>query len=238
MRRLNILAEGQTEEAFVNQVLAPHLAVSGVFASVRCITTRQDRRRPDLVYRGGFRNFGKVRRDLERWLAEDRGAAFTTMLDLYGLPADFPGLPDVVRLQDPYARVLHVENALAAAIDDSRLIPYIQLHEFEALLFSDPAKFDWHFIEHEAGIERLVEIAGEFENPELIDDGALTAPSKRIIQHIPEYKYQKSTAGPVIAGRIGIPTMRARCPHFSEWVARLEELNNGTDDPGAIALPG
>lgn len=104
MRRLNVLAEGQTEEAFVNQVLAPHLGAFGVFASVRCVTTRRDRIRPDLVYRGGLRDFGKVRRDLERWLAEDHSAAFTTMFDLYALPRDFPGYADAARLADPYAR--------------------------------------------------------------------------------------------------------------------------------------
>jgi hypothetical protein len=229
MRRLNVLAEGQTEEAFVNQVLAPHLAGFDVFASVRCVTTRRDRRRPDLVHRGGLRDFGKVQRDLERWMAEDRAAVFTTMFDLYALPLGFPGRADGARLQDPYARVRHLEQALTDTFGDRRLIPYIQLHEFEALLFSAPEKFDWHYIEHEPQIARLAAIAAQFDSPELIDDGEHTAPSKRIIEHISEYRYQKSTAGPLIAERIGIPTMRARCPHFGEWVSRLEALN---DEPG------
>lgn len=224
MRRLNVLAEGQTEEAFVNQVLAPHLGAFGVFASVRCVTTRHDRVRPDRVYRGGLRDFGRVRRDLERWMAEDHAAAFTTMFDLYALPRDFPGYADAARLADPYARVRHLERALADTFGDARLVPYIQLHEFEALLFSAPEKFDWQYIEHASQIARLVEIAARFESPELIDDGEQTAPSKRIIDHIPEYRYQKTTAGPVIASRIGLATMRARCPHFDEWVGRLETL--------------
>jgi hypothetical protein len=225
MRRLNVLAEGQTEEAFVNQVLAPHLAAFNVFASVRCVTTRRDRHRPDRVFRGGLREFAKVQRDLERWMAEDGGAVFTTMFDLYALPGDFPGYADATRLTDPYARVRHLEQELAATFGGDRLIPYIQLHEFEALLFSEPEKFDWHYIEHASQIERLAVIARQFESPELIDDGERTAPSKRIIAEIPEYEFQKTTAGPLIAHQIGIQAMRDRCPHFGKWISHLEGLD-------------
>lgn len=225
MRRLHVLAEGQTEEAFVNQVLAPHLAGFDVVSDVRCVTTGSDRRRRDIVYRGGMREYGKVQRDLKRWMAEDGTAAFTTMFDLYALPRDFPGYPDASRMNDSYARVRHLEQELAAAFgDDRRLIPYIQLHEFEALLFSDPDKFDWHYIEHDPQIERLVRLASQFESPELIDDGERTAPSKRIIAEIPEYEFQKTTAGPLIANQIGVQAMRDRCPHFAEWITRLEAL--------------
>lgn len=225
MRRLHVLAEGQTEEAFVNQVLAPHLAGHGVVADVRCVTTRRDRQRPDRVFRGGLREFGKVRRDLERWMAEDRTAVFTTMFDLYALPDDFPEFQAAARTRDPYARVRYLEQAMAVALGPDRLIPYIQLHEFEALLFADPAKFDWHYIEHETQIARLTELARRFDSPELIDDGEQTAPSKRIIAEIPEYGYQKTTAGPLIAGRIGVQIMRDRCPHFHAWLTTLEGLD-------------
>ncbi len=225
MRRLHVLAEGQTEEAFVNQVLAPHLAGFDVVADVRCVMTRQDRHRRDIVHRGGMRDYGKVQRDLQRWMAEDRDAVFTTMFDLYALPRDFPGFDEAARLADPYARVRHLEQALRDDLGQRRLIPYIQLHEFEALLFSDPEKFDWHYIEHAPQIERLTVLASQFESPELIDDGHRTAPSKRIISEIPEYEFQKTTAGPLIAGRIGIQAMRDRCPHFREWISVLEALD-------------
>lgn len=224
MRRLNVLAEGQTEEAFVNDVLAPHLAEFDVVACVRCVTTRRDRRRPDLVHRGGLPDYGKARRDLQRWLAEDGAAAFTTMFDLYALPNDFPGFEDARRLVDPYARVRALESAMADDIGSRRLIPYIQLHEFEALLLSDPQKLDWEYVEHPRPIARLVELAGGYESPELIDDGPDTAPSKRIIAEIPEYAFQKASVGPQIARQIGIVRMRERCPHFSRWVRQMESL--------------
>jgi hypothetical protein len=231
MRRLHVLAEGQTEEAFVNQVLAPHLAGYGVIADVRCVTTRRDRRRPDLVFRGGMRDFAKVQGDLQRWMEEDGGAVYTTMFDLYALPRDFPGYADAKRMVDPYARVHHLEKSLAAVFGD-RLVPYIQLHEFEALLLSDARQFEWQFIENDPAIARLVELASRFDSPELIDDGEATAPSKRIIDEIPEYGYRKATAGPVIASKIGLETMRDRCPHFAEWVATLETLDHGSHPAG------
>jgi hypothetical protein len=226
MRRLNFVVEGQTEEAFVNSVFRPHLGSFDIVATARCVTTRRDRRRPDIVHRGGLPDYGKARRDLERWMAEDGGAAFTTMFDLYALPEDFPGFDEARRRNDPYERVTFLEAALAADLGpgEHRLIPYLQLHEFEALLFSDPAKFDWEYLEHDRQIARLVEIAEAHESPELIDDGPETAPSKRIAQHIPEYAYQKASAGPLIAQRIGIERMRERCPHFAEWLGRLESL--------------
>jgi hypothetical protein len=224
MRRLNFVVEGQTEEAFVNRVLRPHLGLFDVVATARCVTTRRDRRRPDIVHRGGLPDYGKARRDLERWMAEDAGALFTTMFDLYALPEDFPEFTEARRLIDPYERVAFLEAALAADLADHRLIPYLQLHEFEALLFSDPTKFDWEYLEHDRQIARLAEIAEAHESPELIDDGPETAPSKRIAQHIPEYAFQKASAGPLIAQRIGIGRMRERCPHFAEWLGRLESL--------------
>jgi hypothetical protein len=52
----------------------------------------------------------------------------------------------------------------------------------------------------------------------------ITAPSKRIIAEIPEYDGQKATSGPLIAGRIGLPTLREKCAHFAEWLHRLEGL--------------
>ena len=101
--------------------------------------------------------------------------------------------------------------------------PYLQLHEFEALLFSDPKKFGERFDRHSTGISRLVQIA-EQSNPELIDDGNESAPSKQIIREIPEYGPDKASSGPIVAERIGLPTLRAKCQHFAEWLNKLEAL--------------
>lgn len=233
--RLHITAEGQTEERFVRHVLAPYLGERSVWSDARCVLTSRDKR-AGILYRGGFRRqspYLTVKKDICAWMKEDRQSdvRFTTMLDLYALPNDFPGYADAQRKTDPYARVAVLEEAFAADINsemnDTRFIPYVQLHEFEALILADPQHLDWEFLEHDDPIVRLADmVAREGGNPELIDDGANTAPSKRIIAEIPEYAGKKATSGPLVAGRIGMPTLLERCRHFSQWIDRLLRLGN------------
>ncbi len=223
--RLNFIVEGQTEEAFVNRTLLPHLADRSVFASARSVMTSRKR---GAKHKGGLSSYTKAKSDITAWMNEDRNAdaRFTTMFDLYALPTDFPGYGDARQAQDPYERVRALEDALREDIPDPRFIPYIQLHEFEALLLADPQKLDLQFHDRGAGIQRLVDMACEYDSPELIDDGFDTAPSKRIIGEIPEYDGQKASAGPIVAGYIGLPTLRSKCAHFREWLDELERLGN------------
>jgi hypothetical protein len=226
--RLNIIVEGQTEEAFVNQVLAPSVGALGISAVARCVETS---RRRMTIYRGGLVRYEKLKGDLTRWMRQDRhpDAWFTTMIDLYGLERlqdEFPGLVDGRRQSDPYLRIAVLERAFAADVGHPRFIPYLQLHEFEALILADPQKLDWEFIDRDRPIENLVALASRFESPELIDDGLETSPSRRIIAEIPEYGARKASAGPLVTGKIGLPVLRQRCPHFAEWLGRLEALGS------------
>ena len=219
--RLNFIVEGQTEETFVNRVLRPHLAVFSVWCSARCVLTSRSRRRS---HRGGVVRYEHPKRDITAWMKEDKSpdARFTTLFDLYGLPEDFPGFKEASSESDPYERVGVLESAMSQDVSDSRFIPYIQLHEFEALLFTDPRLLETQFHHRRNEIDRLVETASAFDSPELIDDGKNTAPSKRIISEIPEYERRKVSAGPIVAEKIGLPTLRTKCKHFGEWLARLE----------------
>jgi len=221
--RLNLVVEGQSEERFVKQVVAPYLSGRGVYAVARAVKTGRKRGRD---VRGGLLKYVHLKNDLQTWMREQRAGnvRFSTMIDLYGLPNDFPGQPEAGRTADPYQRVALLEAALAADLDDERLIPYVQLHEFEALLLAGPQYFDGEFIDRKREIQALVAMAASVTSPELIDDGHATAPSKRIITEIPEYEGRKVSAAPVIASKIGLDTMRARCPHFATWLARLEAL--------------
>ena len=221
--RLHFIVEGQTEETFVNQVLKPHLDDRYIWADARCVLTS---RRGGVKHRGGFRNYAQPRRDILSWLREDQNddARFTTAFDLYRLPSDFPGYGDAQAAADPYDKVRVLEEALRNDIDDWRFIPYLQLHEFEALLLSEPAQLAAQFMERQAGIRTLVTMADRSGNPELINDGPDTAPSKRIIAEIPEYSGMKASAGPIVAERIGLANLRSGCRHFGEWINRLEAL--------------
>ena len=221
--RINFLVEGQTEETFVREILAEHFAYHGTVVSVRRIETG---RRHSVVHRGGTTTFPKAHRDIQRWLAEDRSAFLTTMFDLYRLPNDVPGVDQLRRLRNPYRKVQVVEDALAGAIGDRRFIPYIQLHEFEGLLFSGVAIIDQTMliVSTDSRLRELQAIRANFNSPEEIDDGDTTAPSKRLIAIYPAY--DKAAFGFLIAKRIGLTIIRNQCHHFGDWLSRLEALRD------------
>ncbi len=221
--RLNITAEGQTEERFVKQTLSVHLGSFNISTAVRCVLTSKDKNK---FHRGGLVNYLKAKNDILTWLKEDRQpeARFTSMFDLYALPNDFPDFAASEKIANPYQKVAFLEEAFANDINDTRFIPYIQLHEFEALLFSKPEALKIEYFEHFNAIEKLKEIVAEKGNPELINDNPDTAPSKRIINLIPEYAKNKASAGATVAGIIGVELLKKSCKHFNDWIIKLESL--------------
>jgi hypothetical protein len=221
---LHVLAEGQTEMMFAQRLLGPHLRQFGVETFSRCVLTGQDRRE-GRTFRGGMTNYAKAKDDIVRWLKErnENHCRFTTMFDLYALPSDFPGCQAAQQVADPYSKVRIIEDALRMDIGDRRFLPYVQLHEFEALILADPRQLDWEYLEHETSIKTLIEmVQAEGGNPETINDGAETAPSKRIGKLIAEY--DKVMAGNVVVEKIGLDRLRQKCRHFGEWLTRLEQL--------------
>lgn len=219
--RLHCIVEGQTEEAFVNRVLRPHLANRQIMIDARCVMTGK---KTGKTYRGGMTNYARAKRDIEQWIKGDPTAHFTTMFDLHRLPADFPGYKESERMPEPFQRVNRLENALRNDIGDARFIPYIQLYEFETLLLSAPCQLASQFPEQTAAIQNLVKMSDDFTSPEWINDGADTAPSKRIINAIPAYENMKVSAGPIVAERIGLSILRVQCRHFGAWLDQLEAL--------------
>jgi hypothetical protein len=218
MIRLHAVVEGQTEETFVRDVLAPKLGEWSVFIDSRCVMTGRHR---GVTYRGGITKYQKLRTDLVLWMKEDQQpeAWFTTMFDLYAMPDDFPGYRDCARLGDPVQRVECLEDRLLDDVAHRRFIPYVQLHEFEALIFSDPRQLEGSFPGNPGAIDQLITIRGEFPTPEHINDRPELAPSKRILRVLPDYR--KPVAGPTILKQIGLATLRRQCPHFNRWIERI-----------------
>jgi Domain of unknown function (DUF4276) len=226
MPRLLIHVEGQTEEGFVNEVLRDHLVAKGYHAvEARIVGNARLRQR-----RGGIRAWPHVKMDILRHLKQDPGCVATTMVDYYGLPQGegraWPGRARAATL--PAAeRARCVEDAVLADLtaemgsgfDARRFIPFVVMHEFEGLLFSDCAAFS-------RGIRRpdlesaLQEIRNQFPTPEEINDSPVTAPSKRVEGLAPGY--EKPLLGVLAVLEISLPRLRAECPHFNDWLARLE----------------
>jgi hypothetical protein len=230
MARLYLFAEGQTEQTFADEVIKPHLAEFGVYLQNAVLIANARRRGKAL--RGGGRSYLAMRNDIRRFLKQEPrdDVFFTTMIDLYALHPDFPGRDEAEPLRhDPRRRVEALEASFAGDVGDRRFVPYIQLHEFEAVLFCDPGAFGTYFERAGRGIESLRRVVERFDTPEEIDDGPQTAPSKRILEAFPEYKKAKATAGPILARCIGLDAIRQKCPHFHGWMTRLESLVGGSE---------
>ncbi len=226
MVRLYLFAEGPTELTFADTVLKPHLAEVGVYLHGPILIAHA--RKKGRVHRGGGRKYLPMRNDILRFLSQEKGANvfFTTMIDLYAIHADFPGLDKAEELrQIPEKRVAFLEQSFADDIGDRRFLPHIQMHEYEAYLFSNPTCFAYFYHHHEKQIAALKAVADEHNSPEMIDDGQHSAPSKRIIAQLPDYEGAKSVIGPQIAELIGLDVIRTRCPHFATWLTRLEKLD-------------
>jgi hypothetical protein len=226
--RLYLTVEGETELKFANETLFPHLAKFEVEVRPRMILTNRK-----LGKRGGALNFQRLKRDTAHLMREDANpeARFSTMIDLYALPADYPGWKEADNKSKPADRVLELEKALAAELADSRFIPFLQLHEFEALLYCDLKQFQFRIQDTDKAATRLDKAIAQlqkevacFSCPEDINEGDTTAPSKRLINHVPRYENLKVRVGAAAAGAIGLHVLREKCPHFGQWLARLEKL--------------
>ena len=215
MKQLLILVEGPTEEAFVKEVLNPYLNQYNRHLSPTIINTKVVKGGKN--YKGGIGNYAQVKRDLVR-LVQQNTLTVTTFFDYYGLPSDFPGVADKTDFSNGQQRVTHIERSLSDDINSRNLIPYVQLHEFETLLFTSIDGFRYCYTDS-AKIQTFQHIIDQFPNPEDINDSPITAPSKRILSILPEYN--KPFQGCMIALENRLENALERCPHFAEWVQKL-----------------
>lgn len=219
MKRILVLVEGQTEETFVREVLLPSLLSLGL--SVKPVIIATKRLKSGLKFKGGISRYPRLKADL-RHLLGDRGAtAITTMIDYYGLPEDFPGRDALPPSASPYTRVEHLERSFQDDVADPRFIPYLSLHEFEALLLTSPAEIATAVASPQVA-QQVKNITAPYGSPEEINDGPETHPAARLTRLAPTYR--KTLHGPLIAKRTGLDEIRRQCPHFAGWLSRLEGL--------------
>ena len=218
-----IVCEGQTEQRFVGDVLAPFLAARSVLVSPRIIPTSRRGK-------GGALTRTRVLRYLRNTLRERGDTYVTTLFDLYGLTADFPGYAAAAGLTDPIARAIAIEAEFGRAVvheagcRPQRFVPHVQPYEFESLLFSDVARFaevepDW-----QRYVGRLQDARRAAATPEHINDGRNTHPAARLTTLLHSRRYRKVLHGAAVSARIGIGRIRAECRHFRDWLDRVEGL--------------
>lgn len=218
-----VVCEGQTEQAFVGDVLAPFLAERLILIQPRLIATSRRGQ-------GGALGHDRVMRYLRNTLRERRDTYVTTLFDLYGLVADFPGLAAAAALTDPIERAVAIEGEFGALVvrvaecRRQRFVPHIQPYEFESLLFSDVGRFaevepDW-----QRYVGSLQDVRESATSPEHINDGRDTHPSARLNTLLHSTKYRKVLHGSAVSARIGVERIRAECRHFGEWLQHIEGL--------------
>lgn len=216
MKRLTIVCEGPTEQEFCNCVLALHL-VSHDVEVVAPVVKKSN---------GGIVPWSSLRPQIINHLHE--GDSFVTMLvDYYGIKDHFgfPGWNESMQIANKQDRIHFLLEKIKMDIPDDvryRFIPYIQLHEFEGLLFSDIQAFLDNFDDSEAEFAKIEDAINQFDTPEDINNSPETAPSKRLIDAIPGYN--KIVYGSLLAEAIGLDIIRQKCPLFNEWLTRLETL--------------
>lgn len=230
MSRVLIHVEGVTEESFVNEVLKPYLYSRG-YTSVGARLLGNARLRRN---RGGVQGWNVIKKDILRHLKEDTSSLTTTMVDYYALPhtgdKQWPGRALAGTL--PFARkAITVEEALfneicsemGSGFDQRRFIPFVIIHEFEGLLFSDCEAFSKGIGRPELAAD-FQEIRNQFASPEEINDSPITAPSKRVERLVDGY--EKPLMGTLAILEIGLEKIFSECPHFRDWVTKLERWAN------------
>lgn len=223
MKRVCIVCEGQTEETFVRDVLAPafyHLNLNLI---------------PEMVetspgHKGGALKYDRVKRHLRNTLRQSSAPVVTTLFDLYRLNSDFPSFaasqaqPDLSRRLNVLKQALHADVVAEAGCQPERFIPYIQPYEFEALLFSDVPTLTRIEPGWQSATAALAAARAVAESPEHINDRPETKPAAHLERELNNPSYRKRRHGPIAAQKIGLAKIEAECAFFAAWLAQIREL--------------
>ncbi|SMM98729.1 hypothetical protein SPONL_66 [uncultured Candidatus Thioglobus sp.] len=194
MSRIIISVEGKSEKNFVDKVLTPHLLSFGVYVEV------QDMK--------GNISVDRVVEKLNK-LAHSYDYV-TTLYDFYGFKR---------KSEDENKQSLEDKIKQGIRLDKQhKIIPYIQMYEFETLLFSNASIMATELSTNQNWID---DVLSEFSNIEDINNSKKTAPSKRIIKNC---VYIKTTHAPNILKQIGLKEIRQKCAGFNNWLTQLESL--------------
>ncbi len=173
-----VLAEGPTEKIFIADMVVPYLAVEHSVFMTPIIISKPGQK-------GGDVKFARVKNDIELHLKQRSDTYLTLFVDYYGINGDWPGLVESKRQSEPSMKAEKINSATKAKVNslfgtcDSyrRFIPYVSMHEFEALLFSESQKAAELL---HVSKRKIDEIIAECGGPENINDSPMSAPSKRL----------------------------------------------------------
>ncbi len=218
MKRLVIIAEGETEESFVNNILCPYFCSKGLYNTIQCFKTKHSH--------GGISKYSYIKKDILNTIYE-KDVVVSMMIDFYRLPSDFPGFNDLKATQTHQEQANLLETRIKKDLEDSQnqlfhnFIPYIQLHEFEALVFASISGIDSLFERSEMDYNGLMNVIQQYPNPEDINNHPDTAPSVRLKKLISGYN--KVLHGIDIINTVGMAELLVKCPRFKTWIESMVE---------------
>lgn len=216
MGRVLIIAEGQTEEKFLKNIVFPYFYSKSLYEiDVSILPTKITA--SGKRHKGGGVTSDKILNYSKKLL---KSASVTTFIDYYGIDEEFLGYKESLVLKTIEEKKKSIEEALKLEISDLRFFPYVQMYEFEGLLFSDIDSFMW--VEEDINkVNQLKDESKGFPSPEHINNSKETAPSKRIKSIY--NSYGKTSDGIVVAEAMGIETILSKCSLFKEWIEKIEE---------------
>ncbi len=217
MKKIIIVCEGQTEQKFCKSILQNYFFGKGIEIEFPLIQHSA----------GGIVKWAYLKIQIENHLRQSEADFVTTFVDFYGIEAhhEFPNWENMLLEMDKNIKMAILELGMKNDIDttlQTRFLPYIQLHEFEGLVFSKFDAFLDYYDENEANFSALAQICNDNINPEMINDSPITAPSKRLMQHIP--RYNKTTDGIELLKLTGLAMVKSKCPRFDNWINKLEAI--------------
>ncbi|MDA3896984.1 MAG: DUF4276 family protein [Desulfobacteraceae bacterium] len=214
-----VLVEGKTEQIFIQDIVSPYLAGRGVYIKPIIISKPGQK--------GGDVKFVRVKNDIELHLKQRPDTYLTLFVDFYGIMKDWPGLEEAKRQTTPSGKAETINTATKSQVNvlfggndsERRFIPYVAMHEFEAMLFSEPEELASQLGISVSQIDKILKDCGE---PEQIDDSPQTAPSKRLEDL--SRRFKKTSTGIAIAKATGLAKIRNQCPLFNKWLTDIENL--------------
>lgn len=216
-KKLIIIYEGKTEQFFCEKLLLHHFAAFYIEIEHPLITHSN----------GGIVKWSFLKKQVMLTLQSNTNCLVTTFIDFYGIKSrhDFPGWDAAIALEKNDEKMRQLEGEMLNDLDEAfrdRFIPYVQLYEFEALVFSEYKSFIAYYTEREANFKELQAICTTFANPEEINDTPKTTPSKSLNAHIKGY--DKYADGIDICELTGLTKIRSKCLRFNEWITKLENI--------------
>ena len=221
------IVEGKPEQVFIESILQPYLSQKQIYISATQVSKSGQK--------GGDVKFSRVQKDLAMHLKQRSDTYVTTFVDYYGVK-EWQAIDTLASNLTPTQISESVNNATKQKVvelfakqqAEKRFIPYMAIHEFEALLFSDTA-----ILADELGIEQcdIDKVLIQCGEPEAVNNSPQTAPSKRLDAWSRYNKFPKTTTGISLAKQIGIPKMREQCPVFNTWLNSLEEIIGELNEP-------